>query len=188
MSNFAIHTKDSAPEGAHAVMDAYTERFGFIPNLIGILAESPAAVKAYAQTYELLSETDFTPAEQQLLYLTISRANGCTYCVAAHTMGGKMVGLDDETIAAIRADRPILDAKLAALSDFALKVVKKRGHVSRDNVNDFLTAGYSKAQILEVLLAAATKTISNYVNHIADTPLDEAFAPGEWSVTSHAAE
>jgi len=188
MSLFTLYTRDSAPEGAHGVMDAYVERFGLVPNLINVMAESPVTTKGYAQTYELLGETDFSPAEQQLLFLSISRANGCTYCVAAHSVVGKMAGLEAAAIAAVRDGRPILDAKLAALSSFAIKVVEKRGHLSRDDINDFLTAGYSKAQILEVLLAVATKTISNYMNHIAETPLDEAFAPGQWSPSSHAAE
>lgn len=187
MSVFDLHTRESAPEGSHGVMDAYTERFGFVPNLINILAESPAATQGYAHTYGLLADTDFSPAEQQLLFLTISRTNGCTYCVSAHTMAGTMVGLDNDTIDAVRDGRPILDPKLAALSGFAVKVVEKRGHLSRDVINDFLTAGYSKAQILEVLLAVATKTISNYMNHIAETPLDEPFAAAAWSPDPQAA-
>lgn len=188
MSDFKLHNKDTAPQGAHGVMDAYQDRFGFVPNLIGLMAESPATTKGYAQTYNLLGETDFTPAEQQLLFLTISRTNGCTYCVSAHTMAGKMAGLDEDTINAVREGRPILDSKLAALSDFAIKMVETRGHVSRDDINDFMTAGYSQAQILEVLLAIATKTISNYMNHIANTPLDDAFAPAQWAPTSQAAQ
>jgi len=187
MSVFDLHTRESAPEGSHSVMDAYTERFGFVPNLINIMAESPAATQGYAQTYGLLAETDFSPAEQQLLFLTISRTNGCTYCVSAHTMAGTMVGLANDTIDAVRDGRSILDPKLAALSSFAVKVVEKRGHLSRDDINDFFTAGYSKAQILEVLLAVATKTISNYMNHIAATPLDEPFAAAAWAPNPQAA-
>ena len=98
MSVFDLHTRESAPEGSHSVMDAYTERFGFVPNLINIMAESPAATQGYAQTYGLLAETDFSPAEQQLLFLTISRTNGCTYCVSAHTMAGTNVRTATETI------------------------------------------------------------------------------------------
>lgn len=187
MSAFTLHTKDTAPAGSHGVMEAYMAKFGFVPNLIGVMSESPAATQGYAQTYELLGQTDFTPAEQQLLFLTVSRANECTYCVAAHTMAGKMMGLDDETLSAVRDGRPILDPRLAALSQFALKIVEKRGHVSRDDINDFLTAGYTRAQILEVLLAVATKTISNYMNHIAETPLDSVFQPLAWEARSEAA-
>jgi uncharacterized peroxidase-related enzyme len=187
MSPFILHTKDTAPAGSHGVMDAYMAKFGFVPYLIGVMSQSPATTQGYAQTYALLGETDFTPAEQQLLFLTVSRANECTYCVAAHTLAGKMMGLDEETISAVRDGRPILDLKLAALSEFALKIVEKRGNVSRDDVSDFLTAGYTNAQILEVLLAVATKTISNYMNHIAETPLDPAFQVSVWSANSQAA-
>lgn len=180
MPLFELNTRASAPEGSHGVMDAYSERLGFVPNLIGILSCSPAATKGYADTYALLGETAFSPAEQQLLFLTISRENGCRYCVAAHTKVGRMAGLDEDTLQAVRAFRPILDPKLAALSEFAVKVVQKRGQLSKDDVNDFLTAGYTQAQVFDVLLAVATKTISNYMNHIAETPVDPQFAADAW--------
>ena len=188
MTELNIHTRDSAPEGSHGVMDAYTERFGFIPNLVSIMAESPAALKGYATTYGLLAETDFSPAEQQLIFLATSRENGCRYCVAAHSVAGQMMGLDIETINAVRDGRPVLDPKLAAITDFTTKVVQKRGHVSNQDTESFMTAGHSKAQILDVLLGVSTKTISNYMNHIAQTPLDEAFLPMAWEPDAAAAE
>lgn len=183
MSKLTVHTRESAPEGSHGIMDAYTERFGFVPNLVSILAESPAALKGYATTYGLLDETDFSAPEQQLIFLATSRENGCRYCVAAHSMAGKMMGLDDETIQAVRDGRPVLDPKLAAIAEFTTKVVVKRGHVSDQDVETFITAGHTQAQVLEVLLGVSTKTISNYMNHIAQTPLDEAFAPMAWEPT-----
>ena len=180
MTSFPLNTRDAAPQGSHGVMDAYAERFGFVPNLISILSSSPAATQGYAQTYGLLGETAFTPVEQQLLFLTISRENGCRYCVAAHTMAGRMAGIDETVLQAVRNFQPILDPKLAALSEFAVKVVNQRGRVQKHDVQDFLTAGYNQAQILDVLLAVSTKTISNYVNHIAETPLDPQFAKDAW--------
>lgn len=180
MSLFPLNSRKSAPEGSHGVMDAYQERFGFVPNLIGILSSSPAATQGYAQTYGLLGETDFSQAEQQLLFLTISRENGCRYCVAAHTMAGRMVGLDEGTLQTVRNSQPLLDPKLAALSEFAAKVVNKRGQLNQHDVHDFLAAGYTQAQILDVLLAVSTKTISNYMNHMAQTPLDPQFAQDAW--------
>lgn len=180
MIELTKHTRETAPEGSHGIMDAYTERFGFMPNLVSILAESPAALKGYATSYGLLAETDFTPPEQQLIFLATSRENGCRYCVAAHSMAGKMLGLDEETIHAVRDGRPVLDPKLAAIVEFTTKVVAKRGHVSSQDIENFITAGHTQAQVLEVLLGVSTKTISNYMNHIAQTPLDDAFAPMAW--------
>lgn len=188
MTKLSVHTRDSAPAGSHEIMDAYQERFGFVPNLVSIMAESPAALKGYATTYGLLDDTDFTPAEQQLVFLSVSRANGCRYCVAAHSVAGQMMGLDMDTINAVRDGRPVLDSKLAAIAEFATKVVDTRGHVSAQDIETFITAGHTKAQILEILLGAATKTISNYMNHIAATPLDDAFAPMAWEPDAVAAE
>ena len=175
------HTVDSAPEGSKAVLQAYQDRFGFVPNIVALLAESPSTLNGYATSYNLLGDTDFTAPEQQLIFLAVSVANKCTYCVAAHSMAGQMVGLDDQTIQAVRDGKAVLDSKLAAIADFAIKVVEARGFVSNDDINDFLAAGHTQAQILDVLLGVSTKTISNYANHIANTPLDEAFAPMEWT-------
>ena len=188
MSTFTVHSRDTAPEGSHAVMDAYTERFGFVPNLVNVLAESPAALNGYATTYGLLGETAFTPGEQQLIFLATSRVNGCRYCVAAHSMAGQMMGLDTDAIHAVRDGRPVLDPKLAAIAEFTAKVVEKRGHVSAQDIDTFITAGHTQAQILEVLLGVATKTISNYMNHMAQTPLDDAFAAMAWEPDAVAAQ
>jgi uncharacterized peroxidase-related enzyme len=188
MTSLPLHSRESAPEGSHAIMDAYVSRFGFVPNLVSIMATSPATLNGYATGYGLMGETAFTPAEQQLIFLAVSRANGCRYCVAAHSMAGKMSGLEEAAIQAVRDGRPVLDPKLAAIVEFATKVVTKRGHVHRQDIETFLTAGHSQAQILEIILGVAVKTISNYMNHIAETPLDDAFAPMAWSPDAIAAQ
>ena len=83
--------------------------------------------------------------------------------------------MPDDIINAIRNDQPIVDSKLQALRVFAMTVVEKRGWVAELDVITFLAAGYTKAQILEVVLGITFKTLSNYTNHMADTPLDDAF-------------
>lgn len=183
-SLFPLHTQDTAPEGSLEVMAEYRERFGFVPNLVATLAASPAALNGYATGYGLLGQTVFTPAEQQLIFLAASRANDCHYCVAAHSMAGKMTGLPDEAVAAVRDGKTLLDPKLAAIADFTRKMIETRGHVSAKDIEDFLTAGHTPAQILEIILGVAVKTISNYMNHIAATPLDAAFAPMAWQPAS----
>ncbi|MBL4693099.1 MAG: carboxymuconolactone decarboxylase family protein [Magnetovibrio sp.] len=181
MSLKTIHSVETAPQASQEILKGFVERLGFVPNIASIMAESPATLKGYTATYGLLSETDFTPAEQQLIFLAVSRANSCTYCVAAHSVAGKMMGLDDETIAAVRNDTPILDSKLAAIVSFVSHLIDTRGFAKQDRINDFLAAGHTEAQILEVIMGIATKTISNYANHIANTPLDDAFAPMAWT-------
>ncbi len=179
MPEFTIHTIDSAPEASREVLRAIKKKFGFVPNLIGELAAAPAALKAYATLSGLLEKTSLSPVEQQLVLVATSIANGCHYCVAAHSMGLKMAGLAQDQIEAIRENRELADGKLEELRKFTSAVVEKRGRLDSADVGAFLKAGYREEQILDVLVGVAAKTISNYTNHLAGTPLDkqlEAFA------------
>jgi len=181
MVDFTIHDIDSAPEAARPVMEATKKRLGFVPNMLAGLAESPATAKGYGTLMGILGESSFTPAEQQILMLTVSRANNCEYCVAAHSGGAKMAGAVDEVIEALRDGATVPDARIAALTTFCTRMVETRGEVAGAEVDAFIAAGFTRAQLLEVLLAIAVKTISNYYNHIAETPLDEKFQPLAWS-------
>ena len=161
-------------------MEAVEAGFGFLPNIYGVFAESPPVLDAYIALTDLLAKTAFTPGEAQLILLTISATNGCGYCVAAHTTVGKMVKLDTLVIEAVRNGLPIPDKRLAILHQFTRKMVDKRGMVAATDVDAFINAGFTKAQVLEVAMATALKTMSNYINHFADTPLDAAFEPARW--------
>jgi len=188
MSGFTVYDRENAPAGSEKILEGTEARFGFLPNIMGVMAESPAMVEAYATLHRILaSRTSLTPQEIQVLALTIARENGCEYCVAAHTMRAEQDKLADTAIAALRDGRPIPDAKLAALSEFAAAVVKDRGWVGDAAVERFLAAGYSRANVMDVLVAVAWKTLSTYVNHMADTPLDEAFQPKIWQRPEKAA-
>lgn len=174
---------DAVPEAARPYLEQAGRKFGFVPNLLSVLAESPATLNGYLTLSGILAQGTFSAAEQQLILITASTVNGCSYCVAAHTMGAKGAGLAEDAIEAVRAGTPIADPRLAALHDFTVRVVEKRGWLAADEVDAFLDAGFTKAQVLEVLLAVALKTISNYSNHLAETPLDAGFEPARWEAT-----
>lgn len=166
-------------------MELVGKKFGFIPNLIRELAGAPAAVKAYVTLSVLLDETSLTPVERQIVLVTASAENGCEYCVAAHTAGLKMSGFADDQIDAIREQRPLADRRLEALRVFTAEVVNKRGRIDDVDLDAFLHVGYTKEQVLEVLVGIAMKTLSNYTNHIAQTPLDKQLQAFVWE-PSHA--
>ena len=151
------------------------------------MAESPELVKAYVAIGDLFAETGFTPTEQQVVLLTISRLNGCEYCVAAHSTVAGLQKVPAEIVAALRNDQPLSDPRLDALRRFTAAVVEQRGWVSETEIQEFLGAGFDKRRIFDVILAAAMKTLSNYTNHVAGTPLDNAFSKQSWSATSDAA-
>ena len=180
MSDFKVHTIDTAPEQSVPFLQSAQQSMGFVPNLIGVLAESPAAVEAYLTLMNIFDRSSFSPVERQVAILAISRVNECDYCVAAHSVVASMQDVPADVIQAIRNDRPIADPKLEALRSFSATVIEKRGWLSDDDVAAFRSAGYNQAQVLDVVLAASLKTLSNYANHVTETPLDDAFASREW--------
>ncbi len=184
MSNFTTHTKETAPIKSAELLGNAEKAFGFIPNLLGVFAESPAALKAYLSIGQIFDESSFSPTERQLVILTASRFNECRYCVAAHSVVARMQKVPADVIETIRNDQPIADSKLQALRTFTTAVLEQRGWVTEDDTAAFLAAGYSKAQILEVILGISFKILSNYADHIADTPLDDAFAAKAWAPVS----
>ena len=181
VSKFDVHTKETAQVKSAELLGNAEKAFGFIPNLLGVFAESPAALKGYLTIGQIFDESSFSPAERQVVILAASRFNECHYCIAAHSVIADLQKVPADVVESIRNDQPIADSKLEALRTFTTAVVEKRGWVSDDDINAFVEAGYSKAQILEVILGISFKTISNYTNHIADTPLDDAFAPKAWA-------
>ena len=96
-------------------------------------------------------------------------------------MIAKGSGVDDATIAALREARPLPNARHEALRRFTLQIVRDRGKVSDADVEAFLAAGYSKRQVLDVILGVSQKVMSNYVNHLAQTPIDAPFKAFDWS-------
>jgi len=180
MAEFKIHTIESAPAEARGALEAARQKFGFLPNLLGELAAAPSALKGYLALGELLSESSLGPVEQQIVLIAASRENGCNYCVAAHSAGLKASGGADDQIDAVRSGLPLADPKLEALRTFTTAIVKRRGLVTDAELQQFLGAGYAREQVFDVLLGVAMKTLSNYTNHIAHTPLDRPLKAFEW--------
>lgn len=181
MVDFMVHTPETAPDDAKPLLEAAARKFGFVPNLVGMMAESPVTLKGYFTLAQMLGESSsFSPAEQQIIWLTISRTNDCHYCVAAHSTGAAGAKVSENVINAIRNESVIDDPRLEALRQFAASMVVKRGWVGDDAVEQFIAAGFEKSQVLEIILFIAHKSISNYANHLAQTPVDAAFAPRSW--------
>jgi alkylhydroperoxidase family enzyme len=153
----------------------------FVPNLHRILAESPTALEAYSALWGVAEKTSFTPVERNVAYLAIIYENECTYCMAGHSNLSRMAHVEGDHIAAVREGRPIADAKLEALRTFAAGITRNRGAVGDAEVEAFKAAGYDNRAVLDVLVLAATKLISNYTNHLADTPLDAFMKGAEWT-------
>ncbi|TVR98665.1 MAG: carboxymuconolactone decarboxylase family protein [Rhodospirillales bacterium] len=178
---FKTHSIDTAPKGAEDTLAAVKDKFGFVPNVLGVMAEAPALAKAYVSLSTLFEETALSPTERNIVILAISTTNKCEYCVAAHSVGATMQKVPSDVIEALRRGKPLADSKLEALRRLASEIVENRGWPSQDVVQGFLDAGYTQKNLLEVIVGVGLKTLSNYTNHIAETPLDDAFQPAKWS-------
>ena len=179
----------TANEQARSLLQDAQHRLGFVPNMYAAMANSPGMLETYMRGYTVFrQESGFSPAEQEVVFLTISRENGCNYCVAAHSFLADAVSkVPADVTNAIRESLPIRDSRLAALSGFTRTMLDSRGHPDRKDVQAFLSSGFTERQVLEIVLAISVKTLSNYANHLFLTPLDDKFSSREWRVSAAAA-
>lgn len=182
--NLKVLNEQTAPEAAREVMAQARKKFGFVPNLLGVMAHAPSLLKTYLTVSSLFDSSSLTATERQVVLLAASAENNCEYCVAAHTAIASMQKVPGDVVEAIRTRRPIADGKLEALRRFVEEMVVTRGLPSEAVRRRFLDAGYSEPQALEVVLGVGMKTLSNYTNHLAETPLDGQFAPAAWEMAA----
>jgi alkylhydroperoxidase family enzyme len=181
MIQFTKHTIETAPEGSKAALEGTKVAFSFVPNLQTFMAESPALLNSYGAAWENFSkQSSFSPIEQQVVLITVNYEHNCTYCMAGHSTLAQMVKMDEDTLNALRNGTPIADKKLQSLHEFTRKVVESRGFVSDADVDMFINAGYTKANILDVVAGVALKVMSNYTNHITKTPVDDFAKKNVW--------
>lgn len=180
---------DSAPQAARPALESAKAKMGMVPNMYARMANLPALLTAYVQGQEAFrSQGGFTPAEQELVFLVISRENGCDYCMGAHSMiADKVSKLSSDAIRAVREDRPVADARLAALAAFTRAMLLTRGNPGAADARAFLAAGFTELHILAIVLAISVKVLSNYSNHLFQTPLDARFADYAWPAGAGAA-
>lgn len=173
--------ENSTPR-AKEVLDKALKQVGFIPNMYGYMVNSPALLDTYLFGYnQFRTESGFTPVEQEVVFLTISRENGCHYCVSAHSViADAFSKVPTKVTDAIRNGTEIPDVKLKALNSFTKELLNTHGLPCKTQVAAFITAGYSEAHVLSVLLAISVKVLSNYANHLFETPLDDMFKAREW--------
>lgn len=181
MSEFKIHSIETAPENSKAILQGALKQMGSVPSLYAVMAESPEILKAYGQLHQLFTATSFDAEELTVVWQTINVEHDCHYCVPAHTGIAHSMKVDPVITEALRNQEPMPTAKLQALHDFTLAMVRGRGNVPAEQMNTFFAAGYGQKQVLEVILGLSQKVISNYVNHVADTPVDPMFKEFSWT-------
>ncbi|MFK7602152.1 carboxymuconolactone decarboxylase family protein [Deinococcus sp. SM5_A1] len=171
-----IDPAGTSPESQSTLETVKSKMGGRIPNLIQTLALSPAALNGYLGFGAGVQKGSLSPQLREQLALVVAQANGCEYCLAAHTGGAKRQGLSDEEILKNRQGQAS-DPRQATALQFALAVVERRGRVSGQDVQALRDAGYSDADIIEITANVAYNILTNYVNNVADTDIDFPAAP-----------
>lgn len=174
MSKFQIHTIDTAPEAAQDALKAVQQANGFIPNLIGVLANAPTALETYRTVGGINARNSLTPEEREVVQITTAVVNGCGFCVAGHTkISLKLLKMPQDVVDALRATARIdSDSKLDTLARFTLAVILQKAKLTAAQLQEFFNAGYTQQNALDVILGVSLATLCNYANNIAETPIN----------------
>jgi alkylhydroperoxidase family enzyme len=177
---FSINNPPS--EQSKEILEKVQNKFGFIPNQDKILAISPSIHKAYIQAFDLfLGSSTLGLLEGQIVIMTVSYENNSPYCMAVHSWGMEMTGVSREIINALREGKPINDKRLELLRIFTRELMVNKGNVTERKLQEFIHAGFTNQNVIEIIGGIATKLISNLTNIIAKTPLDEQMTQYKWT-------
>jgi len=172
MNRLPIPTVDSAPAASQPLLAAVKQQIGMVPNLMKVLAHSPAGLGAYLGFSSATAAGSLSAADRERIALTVAEANGCEYCLSAHTYLGKNVAkLSDDELDAARDGRSA-DAKVQALLQFTQAVIGSRGRVDDSELAQFLAAGHGPDAVVDVVANVALNVFTNYLNNVARTTVD----------------
>ena len=180
--NVSPKTAETADVKSAEILKSTQQNLGFVPNMYANMANSTTLLSSYIASYQSFrSDSNFTPVEQEVIFLSISFENTCDYCMAAHSfVADKMSKVPANIQEELRTGKEISDPRLALLSKFTKKMVEKRGWLDQADVDEFLQAGFEPKHVYDIVAAIGIKIMSNYSNHLYGTPLDEAFASYAW--------
>ena len=180
MSAFPIHTLESAPEQSKPSLEALHSAFGIIPNIASAMATSPVLIGGLVGLFGKVHGGSFSEQQLQIVLLTNAVTNACAWAVAFHSFLAVKEGVEAADVDAIRERRIPQGAKNAALSTLARTLIEKRGQLDDRDVSAFLSAGFGKDHLLEVITIVAASTITNYTGNVTHPPLEEAFQAYRW--------
>ncbi|HEX2198251.1 MAG TPA: carboxymuconolactone decarboxylase family protein [Burkholderiales bacterium] len=178
MTRLAIHDVETAPAEARERVQTVRRANGYLPNLIGVLANAPTALETYQVVGAINARTGLSAQEREVIQITAAARNGCGFCVAGHTaIARKKLEMPEPLIQALRDTRALDDPKLNALARFTLAVMENKGQVSDAELRAFFAAGYTQANALEVVLGVSLATLCNYANNLAGAPINPELLP-----------
>ena len=181
MQKFTVHTIESAPEKSKATLRGMQQKFGFLPNILGTMAENPVLLNGFAATFGSFHGGGFNECERQVLLLSNAVSIKCPWTVAAHSTFAIEDGVSESDVKAIREGKLPKDPKYAALSEITKTLIENRGHASEADIEKFTATGYSKEQIFEVVLGIGISMTTATTTNVAGTPVEDRFKAQIWA-------
>ena len=175
MSNFKVPTRDEVTPANQEIFDNLNKGIGFVPNLYAFYAHNETALGDYLAFQN--RKTTLSKREKEVVNLVVSQINGCSYCTSAHTAIGGMNGFSSEEIIELRKGQASFDPKLNALAEFVKSTTENRGNAGEEAKSNFFAAGYTTANLVDVVLNIGDKTVSNIIHNLADFEIDFPLAP-----------
>jgi AhpD family alkylhydroperoxidase len=177
---FVDHTIETAPEAARTL--ATTEKhLGYLPAAVARLAEAPLLLDGFLKLSAMFETTSLDPLARETLIMTVATRNECHLCVAMHTATLRRLDADPALVAALRDGKPLPDERLQAVRDFTHTVMDTAGAVPDETLREFLDAGFTRRQALEVVLGIGTYTMSTFANRLTRAPIDEPLTAFAWA-------
>lgn len=180
MKHFTVYNQNTAKTESGTLLGVVEKMVGFVPNIFGVIAESTPGLHGFVELNNQFSQSTFDATEREIIQTAVSVENQCSYCVAGHTAFAEMQNVPADFIEAVRNDQPIKNPKLEALNQFTRILVRSKGMIPSQALENFLAAGYTPSQVLEVILGICVKTFSNLTNNTIGIPLDNEFKPYAW--------
>ena len=175
MRTFSVPTRDEVSENNQQIFDNLNKGLGFVPNLYAYYAKNETALGDYLALQN--RKSTLRAKEREIVNLVTSQINGCRYCQSAHTALGKMNGFSDDQILEIRGGAASFDSKYDALAKFTASVVTNRGKATEEAKENFFAAGYTEANMIDVVVVVGDKIISNYIHNLTGFEIDFPIAP-----------
>lgn len=175
MTTINVPTREEVSAANQAIFDKLKSSLGMVPNLYATLAHSEHALGNYLAFQN--GKSSITGKAREVVNLVVSQVNECEYCLAAHTVIGKLSGFSDEEILEIRSGTASFDARLDALARVTRNIAQNRGHADQALVDAFFAAGWTKANLVDAIVVIGDKTVTNYLHATTQVPVDFPAAP-----------
>ncbi|WP_085900861.1 carboxymuconolactone decarboxylase family protein [Kiloniella majae] len=177
---FSLLDEETAPAKSVPFLAQAKAAFGLIPNVEKVMSQAPSLLASYMTAWGEFNESSLSEVERQIVYQTVNFENNCQYCMPWHTILSEMAKMDVEDVEALRLGGALSNRKHEALRLFTQDLVRTNGSIAPHALKSFLESGYTERQALEVILGISVKTMSNFTNAIAQTPLDKEASHKEW--------